>query len=85
MLVDHKSDHFRWEGWCDFAYKNRLVLVGWDHRVQPPGPDFSLRGAGAVTTREWQRLVKRIDWKGNPFYDPDLPALNIEFWDGMFS
>ena len=81
-LVELKTDHFRWEGWCDFAYKNQLVLVGWDHNVQPPGPDFSWRGAGAVTTRQWGSLVKRINWRGNPFFDPDLPELDVQQWDG---
>jgi hypothetical protein len=81
-LIGGTSDHFRWEGWCDVAYKHRLVLVGWDRTVQAPGPDFSLRGAGAITMSQWQCLVKRIDWKGNPFYDPTLPRLDIRLWDG---
>ena len=81
-LINQKSDHFHWEGWCDFAYKNQLVLVGWDSSVQPPGPGFSWRSPGSVTTNEWHKLVKRIDWRGNLFYDSTLPKLDIERWDG---
>lgn len=78
-LVEHKNSHFPWEGWCDFAYKNRLVILGWDPAIQAPGPDFSLK---SMTTSHWQSLVKRIDWKQNPFCDHSLPKLDIIRWEG---
>jgi hypothetical protein len=57
------------------------VLVGWDAKLTPPGYDFIVKGVGAISTEGWRSLVKRIDWKGNPYRDPDAPKLDIERWD----
>lgn len=54
--------------------------MNWDANVMPPGPDFIVKGAGAVTTDGWHLLVRRIDWKDNPFRDPAQPTLDIIPW-----
>jgi len=56
------------------------VLVGWDDRLTPPGYDFIVKGPGAISMEGWHRLVKRIDWKGNPYRDPNALKLDIERW-----
>jgi hypothetical protein len=80
QLTGHKGDHFPWQKWCDYGWKHQLVLMNWDANVMPPGPDFIVKGAGAVTTDGWHLLVRRIDWKDNPFRDPAQPTLDIIPW-----
>lgn len=56
------------------------MLVGWDGNLTPPGYDFIVKGVGAISTEGWHSLVKRIDWKDNPYRDPNAPKLDIEHW-----
>ena len=57
------------------------MLVGWDAKLTPPGYNFIVKGVGTISTEGWCSLVKCIDWKGNPYWDPDALKLDIECWD----
>lgn len=53
--------------------------------MRAPGPDFILKGAGALTTCDWKLIVKRIKCVDkpevdNPFFDSTLPELIVEKW-----
>jgi hypothetical protein len=69
-----------WKLFCDFAWRNRLRLGGWDGTVPPPGPGFVTKKAGSLSTRDWELIMRRINWNDNPFFDPTLPQLVIEKW-----
>jgi hypothetical protein len=70
----------RWGGWCNFGYKNRLVIRGWRAEVPAPGPGFRIKGTGALRTHQLEAIVETIDWKRNPFLNKDLTPLSVERW-----
>ena len=69
-----------WAKWCDYGYKYRLVLVGWEDGSLVPGPDFCNKKAGGISTAGWAALKRRINREDNETYDPKEPELRIESW-----
>jgi len=75
------TSRFSWAGWCDYGADKGLCIYGWDAGIGPPGPDFGYR---TIRSESWHRLVTRIDWENNPFFDPSGPKLDILPWaEGM--
>lgn len=75
---------FPWQNWCDYAGRKKLVLVGWDEKVLPPGSDCIIRGSNAINTEGWSALMKRHNYLNNPHHDHTLPEIKIEKWhEGM--
>jgi hypothetical protein len=85
-LTTKTNGHFPWGKWCEFAFDNKLMLIGWSRRHVAPGPGFSYRNS--ISSEGWKDLIGRVPaiWRNNPLRDPNLPELDIIPWsDSMLS